>query len=121
MFKDPFSFNGRIRRTEYGLTFIIYIVSVFLMRFFVGWIAPSHTIASLLLVILYFPLLWFLFAQGSKRSHDLGNSGWYQLIPLYGFWLLFADGEQRQNSYGANPKDIGNFTEIEEIGSHLSK
>ena len=27
MFKNPFSFSGRIRRMEYGLTFIIYIVA----------------------------------------------------------------------------------------------
>ena len=27
MFKNPFSFEGRIRRTEYGITFIIYVIA----------------------------------------------------------------------------------------------
>lgn len=25
MFKNPFSFNGRIKRTEYGISFVIYL------------------------------------------------------------------------------------------------
>lgn len=27
-----------------------------------------------------------------KRSHDIGNSGRYCLIPFYGLFLLFAPG-----------------------------
>ena len=40
-----------------------------------------------------------------KRCHDLGNSGWFQLIPLYGFWMIFQDGIKGNNEYGINPKD----------------
>jgi uncharacterized membrane protein YhaH (DUF805 family) len=37
MFKNPFSFDGRIRRTEYGLTIIIYvIVAVIINAIIVG-------------------------------------------------------------------------------------
>jgi uncharacterized membrane protein YhaH (DUF805 family) len=61
------------------------------------------------LIIAYIPMLWFLWAQGAKRCHDRGNSGFYQIIPFYGFWMLFADSEKGVNEYGPNPKGIGNI------------
>jgi uncharacterized membrane protein YhaH (DUF805 family) len=53
---------------------------------------------------LQLPLLWFYLAQGAKRCHDLGNSGWWQLIPFYGVFLLFQNSEPGVNKYGYNPK-----------------
>lgn len=50
------------------------------------------------------PYCWFIWAQGAKRCHDRGNSGWYQIIPFYGFWMLFAEGETTANEYGNSPK-----------------
>ena len=47
---------------------------------------------------------WFMTAQGAKRCHDRNNSGWYQFIPLYGLWMLFADGDVGENDYGPDPK-----------------
>ena len=96
MFSAPFSFNGRIRRTEYGISFIIYIFTYIS----IGTIAITYNI----LLIAFIPLLWFLWAQGAKRCHDRGNSGWYQLIPFYVFWMLFAEGDNTKNQYGNSPK-----------------
>jgi uncharacterized membrane protein YhaH (DUF805 family) len=102
MFKDPFSFEGRIRRTEYGISVIIYASIVVL----ISLIVESSNGDAAFLLIAYIPLLWFLWAQSAKRCHDVGNSGWWQLIPLYGFWLLFQDGDAGTNQYGDNPKGI---------------
>ena len=96
MFAAPFSFDGRIRRTEYGLSFIIYIV---LYAIVIGLVKASGVF-----LIAYIPLLWFLWAQGAKRCHDRGNSGWYQIIPFYVFWMLFAEGDSNNNEYGNSPK-----------------
>ena len=108
MFKNPFSFNGRIRRTEYGISFIIY----FVLYFFVEIVADGRTgVKSFFLLMI--PALWFLWAQGAKRCHDLGNSGWWQIIPFYGFWLLFQKGMFGQNEYDEDPK--GNFDAMDYV------
>lgn len=101
MFKNPFSFKGRIRRMEYGLSMIIY---VFLLAI-VNSIFQSRGDAMFLLIA-YIPLLWFALAQGAKRCHDRGNSGFFQVIPFYGLWMLFADGNIGANEYGYNPKGL---------------
>ena len=101
MFQSPFSFKGRIRRMEHGLSFIIWNIYIIIA---VGISAASNNeVISYLLMV---PGYWFLLAQGTKRCHDLGNSGWYQIIPFYGLWMLFGDGEVGDNEYGSNPKGI---------------
>jgi uncharacterized membrane protein YhaH (DUF805 family) len=107
MFNAPFSFEGRIRRTEYGLSVIIYsIVYGILNAIVLSSSRGSGGAEAIILLIFIIPLLWFFLAQGAKRCHDVGNSGWWQLIPLYGLWLLFQDGEPGTNQYGINPKNI---------------
>jgi uncharacterized membrane protein YhaH (DUF805 family) len=118
MFKKPFSFDGRIRRTEYGLTFIIYLVVYLGVIAVVGTGNGVGAIAG----IVFIPLVWFVWAQGAKRCHDIGKSGWWQLIPFYFFVLLFQDGDQARNEYGSNPKfpDQGNdVLESETLDGHL--
>ena len=56
--------------------------------------------------LLLIPVYWFTWAQGAKRCHDRGNSGWFQIIPFYGLWMLFGDGEIGDNEYGSNPKGL---------------
>ena len=92
MFSSPFSFDGRIRRTEYGLSFIIYIIAYSILIELVQ--------TSSIFGLGYIPLFWFLLAQGAKRCHDRGNSGWYQIIPFYVLWMFFAEGDEVQNEYG---------------------
>lgn len=104
MFRNPFSFYGRIRRTEYGITFIIYWVCYVIIRLLMR---EGYQVALLGLV----PMLWFLWAQASKRCHDIGNSGWYQLIPFYFFWLLFQRGDRGENDYGDDPKQDTTITD----------
>ena len=97
MFVSSFSFDGRIRRTEYAISFLIYL-------------ALNYALADMIksssgLGLIYIPMLWFLWAQGAKRCHDRGNSGWWQLIPFYVFWMMFAEGDNEVNEYGFPPKN----------------
>ncbi|MDO9154512.1 MAG: GYF domain-containing protein [Paludibacter sp.] len=98
MFSSPFSFDGRIRRTEYGISFIICVV----VAVFVNALVKTGEFP--IVGLAYIPMYWFLFAQGAKREHDLGYSGWWQLIPFRPLWLIFLKGEHGENKYGLNPK-----------------
>lgn len=102
MFQSPFSFNGRIRRAEFGLSLIIYVV---FYVFLIGIMSSgSKQLGGLGLI--FIPVVWFIWAQAAKRCHDLGKSGFWQLIPFYIFWLIFQDGEIYENEYGENPKGL---------------
>lgn len=118
MFKAPFSFEGRIRRTEYGISYIIYLV-VYIFVYASILQGSGGGVFGIILI----PAIWFLLAQGAKRCHDLDRNGWYQIIPFYFLWLLFQDGEPGENQYGLNPKGIGNETsyddQINQIGKSL--
>ena len=46
---------------------------------------------------------WRFLGYGAKRCHDLGHSGFYQLIPLYPLLMLFQEGDIESNEYGPNP------------------
>lgn len=104
MFKRPFSFKGRIRRLEYGLSIIIYYVAFFIVGAILGASGVNDDSFTAIIYIMLIPAYWFLLAQGAKRCHDRGKSGWYQIIPFYSLWMLFGDGEEYVNDYGADPK-----------------
>ena len=53
-----FSFSGRIRRTEYGLSLIINSV----LSFFISLIVRGTNGDAVFLFILYIPMCWFILA-----------------------------------------------------------
>ena len=114
MFKKPFSFEGRIRRLEFGLSYLIYIAFTIFLSTIVQE-TPGLSFIGLGII----PFIWFFLAQGAMRCDDRGNSGWYLLIPFYFLWMLFADGEIGQNDFGPNPKGIGNDDISDDLGKHL--
>lgn len=103
-----FSFSGRIRRTEYAVTQIVisFVVSILFFIFGVSLFAGESAAAGaiIFLCLAMFLSTWVSFAAGAKRCHDRGNTGFFQLIPFYGLWMLFGDGDHGSNRYGADPK-----------------
>ena len=78
MFSHPFSFHGRIRRLEFGLSYIAYFICMAI----IGAISEDAPF----IVVLIIPLVWFRLAQLTKRFHDRNLSGMHILtlfIPLY--------------------------------------
>lgn len=102
MFSHVFSFNGRIRRLEYCITYLLLSI----------WCLPIQLLDedaislgyAIFFLVTLIPCYWILYAQGAKRCHDRGNSGWYQLIPFYVLWMMFAEGDKGDNEYGHSPK-----------------
>ena len=103
MFAHPFSFNGRIRRTEFNLSLLFYYVYYSIVTFLCKRIGSVEAMGIVILLLLI-PAYWFLIAQNAKRSHDLGHNGWWQLIPFYVLWLIFKDSNEGDNEYGQYPK-----------------
>ncbi len=121
-----FSFNGRIRRSQYWLTAIVVslafsvifgtiigIVAAANMRAFEQGTVPA--IFWIVYFLSFIPIAWVSLALLVKRWHDRDKSGWWALIvliPLVGpIWQLiecgFLDGTQGPNKFGPSPKGIG--------------
>ncbi|GAA3920612.1 DUF805 domain-containing protein [Chitinophaga oryziterrae] len=116
MFKKLFSFKGRIRRTEYGISLIIYLIFLVLVQILPESGSDSDVILAMIYALLLIPMIWMLYAQGAKRCHDVGKSGWWQIIPFYVLLLLFKGGDEGPNEYGPNPKSDSAEDIIDSIG-----
>jgi uncharacterized membrane protein YhaH (DUF805 family) len=105
MWTNIFSFDGRIRRTEYGASFLIFAFLIGIRNIVLA-IAVDGDLETyrILAFLTSIPFLWFFWAQGAKRCHDMGKSGWWQLIPFFPLVMIFKEGDSHTNEYGDNPK-----------------
>jgi uncharacterized membrane protein YhaH (DUF805 family) len=99
-------FSGRARRKEFWMFALInFIIAVVLsgvdMMLGLGFLGFIYAIATLV------PAL----AVGARRLHDIGKTGWWQLVglvPLIGLIILIIffvmDSNPGDNQYGPNPK-----------------
>jgi|GWRWMinimDraft_6_1066014.scaffolds.fasta_scaffold06599_2 uncharacterized membrane protein YhaH (DUF805 family) len=93
-------FSGRASRPEFWW----FVLAQFLAS------AVVSVVSSLLATVLALGLLIPSLAAGARRLHDLGKSGWLQLlglIPIIGWILLIywaaQPGEAGANKYGEPP------------------
>ena len=102
MFFKVFSFKGRIRRTEYGLSYIIFIIVFGLL---LSWFEEANIEGEGIILII--PLFWFIITANVKRCHDMNLSGWMSIIPIFNpLVLIFGSGQSGDNDYGPNPKGL---------------
>jgi len=96
-------FNGRASRPEFWwFVLLCFIVNIIGGAVFRSWIN------SLIGLALFVPSI----AVGSRRLHDIGKSGWLQLlwvIPIIGWAILIywaaQPGQPGGNQYGNAPTD----------------
>ena len=72
------TFSGRALRPEFWWFFLFQILIS------IGASMISETLSALFSLALLLPAL----AVGARRLHDIGRSGWWQLIALTGIGLL---------------------------------
>jgi uncharacterized membrane protein YhaH (DUF805 family) len=114
MFKKYAVFRGRASMEEYlAATFVNLWLLVFVFGFLdeltktAGLYAFDYTSFGELLMGLYslavcLPLL----AVSVRRMHDIDKSGWYLLIPVYGWVILpLCEGTKGPNRFGPDPKE----------------
>lgn len=101
------NFEGRNTRTQYWM-FILFYVIFYIACAIVDNILGKPIISGLYSLVLLVPSI----AVATRRLHDTGRSGWWQLIgliPLIGAIVLIVflaqDSAAGDNEYGANPKE----------------
>jgi uncharacterized membrane protein YhaH (DUF805 family) len=96
-------FNGRASRPEFWW-FVLgcFVINILANIVFASWIASLVSLALLVPSI----------AVGARRLHDIGKSGWLQLlgiIPLIGWAILIywavQPGQAESNQYGPPTSD----------------
>ncbi len=94
-------FNGRARRKEYWMFVLIYMVINVILA-----VLGMDIISMIVGLALLVPSI----SIGTRRLHDTGRSGWWQLIyfvPLIGLIVMIvflSQDSHDENDYGANPK-----------------
>lgn len=114
-FLDPIQkhyadFEGRVGRQEFWM-FMLFCFGINVVL----EIIPSDLLNFVVSLALFIPSI----AIGSRRLHDIGKSGWWQLlwiIPIIGWIIIIVffvtDTVQADNEYGspARPKVAGGVT-----------
>jgi len=111
--KDYAVFTGRSQRMEFWIFILISTIITWILGYIdiaAGLVDPE-TGLGLVSAIYSLAVLIPSVAVGARRLHDIGRSGWWQLlvlIPLLGaiaLIVMFAlDSKSGDNKYGANPK-----------------
>ena len=104
--KNYFNINGRARRTEYWMYFLVYIAIV-IVAGILDSIIGLGLIGALVALAHLIPSI----TVGVRRLHDINKSGWWLLIalvPIIGwiiaiYWAV-KEGDATDNLYGSNPK-----------------
>lgn len=97
-------FNGRARRSEYWHFFLVNIIVTQAFSFTNVFLFGQSIIVASLVMLFTLAILVPSIAVAIRRMHDVGKSGWYALIPVYGLILACAEGTKGVNAYGADPK-----------------
>lgn len=106
-FRKYATFSGRARRAEYWwFTLFNFLVSLALGLFEEAVFGAVQPLSSLYSLVVLVPGL----AVGARRLHDIGKSGWWQLlwfVPIIGWviliWWLATLGDEGANEYGDDP------------------
>ena len=90
------TFSGRATRSEFWYFQLFYVLVIFAVSF----VDPTSN--GLLGNLVFLGFIIPLTAAGCRRMHDVGKSGWLQIVPIYNLILLCRQTEG-DNQYGARP------------------
>lgn len=83
------NFKGKMTRSDYWLYFLFIYLWILIFAVVLGGL--SALLRSPGAMTGLFPVVLFLsvshYAASARRLHDVGKSGWWQLVPLYSLYL----------------------------------
>jgi uncharacterized membrane protein YhaH (DUF805 family) len=101
-------FSGRARRTEYWMFQLFNIVAIIVLLL-IDQVLGTGFLSTIYVLAVFLPSL----AVAARRLHDIGRSGWWQLIgiiPIIGAIVMIVwcatDGQPQPNQWGPNPKAV---------------
>jgi uncharacterized membrane protein YhaH (DUF805 family) len=101
------NFKGRARRKEYWMFMLFYTIFSLIVTIIDSTLHLNEVLTGIYTLVFALPSL----AVGARRLHDIGKSGWWQLlgiIPLIGDIILIVmmckDSQSGPNRFGPNPK-----------------
>lgn len=113
VFKHYADFKGRASKREFwpfALLFTLISLPIRILGYMdEDSISPALAIVSLVMLLLMLAMLLPFIAACTRRLHDIGKSGWWQLIgiiPFGGLALLYfylQDSETVSNKWGPHP------------------
>ncbi|MGO0061610.1 DUF805 domain-containing protein [Brevibacillus fluminis] len=104
-------FQGRARRKEYWMFFLISAIISIVLSIIENLIGLPQILSTIYTLIILLPSL----GVGVRRLHDTGRSGWWLLIsfiPVIGTIILLVflcQDSHPDNQYGSNPKGQTNI------------
>ncbi|MFC5468225.1 DUF805 domain-containing protein [Cohnella suwonensis] len=99
-------FQGRARRKEYWMFVLVNVIISIVLGIVEAIVGVDSLLSGLYSLAIIVPSL----AVGARRLHDIGKSGWWQLIgliPIIGLIILlifYCTDSVGDNQYGPNPK-----------------
>ncbi|MFC5406653.1 DUF805 domain-containing protein [Cohnella soli] len=99
-------FEGRATRKEYWMFVLVNVIISIVFGIVEGLFGVGTWLSTLYSLAIIVPSL----AVGARRLHDIGRSGWWQLIglvPIVGAIILlifYCTDSVEDNAYGPNPK-----------------
>jgi uncharacterized membrane protein YhaH (DUF805 family) len=95
-------FEGRASRPEFWYWFGFVVVATIVLLAVEGSMPTAGGfggLGRLFFLLMLCPTL----AVGARRMHDIGTPGWWQLIPVYSWYLAAQPGDRGDNQYGVPP------------------
>lgn len=106
--KNYAGFQGRARRAEYWQFFLVnFVISIVLN--IIGAVIGFSLLGDIYALAVLVPTI----AVTTRRLHDTGRSGWWQLLDLtliggiVVFVFTLLEGNQGANQHGPDPKNPG--------------
>lgn len=94
-------FNGRARRKEYWMFFLLNVIIGFALGLIVGLLGSA---SSLLGLVYQLAVLIPSLAVSVRRMHDTDHSGWWLLVPFVNLYFAVSAGQTGDNRFGPDPK-----------------